>query len=249
MEKLNMTVGRFQPFTKGHLNMVNEGHAKCIVYQIIPPEMPDSIDKLKVKGKKVKKYQVQNVLKFLNKENINLTEDEKELCKRPFTNELVSNELDIVKRNNNHILDVVYVKNLMDAIYQFNKFCTDNSDKYEPQYLMCGEDRADDYSEKIGKYEEMPTKLGSKDIIPNIIKDKLEANIGSGRTEGVSGTAVRTSIINNDKQEFERLMPQGTSIMFNEFKQSFDDYKDILQNLIKEMKMTSLRNYIVESLC
>ena len=125
-----MTVGRFQPFTKGHLNMVNEGEAPCVVYQIAPPSMPDSIDKFKVKGKKVKKYQIENVLKFLNGEDVKLTEDEKEICKRPFTNELVSKELDIVKRNNKLIFDIVYVKNLFDAIGQFNKFCTDNKDKY-----------------------------------------------------------------------------------------------------------------------
>ena len=29
-KKLNMTVGRFQPLTQGHLNMINEGDAPCI---------------------------------------------------------------------------------------------------------------------------------------------------------------------------------------------------------------------------
>ena len=41
MEKINMTVGRFQPFTKGHLNMVIEGDAPCIVYQIKPAGIPE----------------------------------------------------------------------------------------------------------------------------------------------------------------------------------------------------------------
>lgn len=29
-----MTIGRFQPFTQGHLNMVNEGDAPCIIYRM-----------------------------------------------------------------------------------------------------------------------------------------------------------------------------------------------------------------------
>jgi len=56
-----MTVGRFQPFTQGHLNMINEGEGPCIVYQIIPPSIPSSIKDMKVRGKKVKKEQIQNV--------------------------------------------------------------------------------------------------------------------------------------------------------------------------------------------
>ena len=33
-QKLNIAIGRFQPFTQGHLNMVNEGEGPCIVYRI-----------------------------------------------------------------------------------------------------------------------------------------------------------------------------------------------------------------------
>ena len=43
-----MTVGRFQPFTKGHENMVNEGEAPCIIYQIKPSGIPESIKGLKI---------------------------------------------------------------------------------------------------------------------------------------------------------------------------------------------------------
>lgn len=246
-KKINMTVGRFQPFTKGHLNMVNEGEAPCVVYQIAPPSMPDSIDKFKVKGKKVKKQQIENVLKFLNGEDVKLTEDEKEICKRPFTNELVSKELDIVKRNNKLIFDIVYVKNLFDAIGQFNKFCTDNKDKYEPQYLMCGDDRVDEYAKLIDKYDELAISIGSTETLPNILKGKLKTNVGKGRTEGLSGTAVRASIINNDKQGFERQMPNGVGIMFNDFVNAFHTFADKLQGLIKECRI-SLIEYIKESL-
>ena len=95
-----MTVGRFQPFTKGHENMVNEGDAPCIIYQIKPSGIPESIKGLKILGRVVKKESVNKVLQYLNGEQIDLTEQEKELLKRPFTNELISKELDIIKKNN-----------------------------------------------------------------------------------------------------------------------------------------------------
>ena len=138
-----MTVGRFQPFTKGHENMVNEGEAPCIIYQIKPSGIPESIKGLKILGRVVKKESVNKVLQYLNGEQIDLTEQEKELLKRPFTNELISKELDIIKKNNKNILDVVYVKNVFDALDRFNNFIMENDDKYEPQYWMCGDDRVD----------------------------------------------------------------------------------------------------------
>jgi hypothetical protein len=248
MEKINMTVGRFQPFTKGHENMVNEGEAPCIIYQIKPNGIPESIKGLKILGRVVKKESVNKVLQYLNGEQIDLTEQEKELLKRPFTNELISKELDIIKKNNKNILDVVYVKNVFDALDRFNNFIMENDDKYEPQYWMCGDDRVDNYETMIDKYDELETELGSGVNIKNVLKGRLKVNTGKGRTEGVSGTAVRKSIINNDKHAFERIMPKGTGKMFDEFVEAFDKFKSKLEVLIKECGMTSLKNYIFEKL-
>ena len=65
MEKLNMTVGRFQPFTQGHLNMVNEGNAKCIVYQIKPAGIPENLKGWKVNNKTVKKPELENIINYI----------------------------------------------------------------------------------------------------------------------------------------------------------------------------------------
>ena len=243
-----MTIGRFQPFTKGHLNMVVEGEGPCIVYQIKPAGIPESLKGYKVGGRVVKKDAVQNVINYLNNPSGELTEQEKELLKRPFTNELVSKELDIIKKNNKNILDVVYVKNVFDALDRFNNFIMENDDKYEPQYWMCGDDRVDNYETMIDKYDELETELGSGVNIKNVLKGRLKVNTGKGRTEGVSGTAVRKSIINNDKQAFERIMPKGTGKMFDEFVEAFNKFKSKLEVLIKECGMTSLKNYIFEKL-
>ena len=124
----------------------------------------------------------------------------------------------------------------------------ENDDKYEPQYWMCGDDRVDNYESMIDKYDELETELGSGVNIKNVLKGRLKVNTGKGRTEGVSGTAVRKSIINNDKQAFEKIMPKGTGKMFDEFVEAFNKFKSKLEVLIKECGMTSLKNYIFEKL-
>ena len=148
---------------------------------------------------------------------IDLSEQEKELLKRPFTNELVAKEFDIIRKNNPQIIDVVYVSNMFEAVAQFNKFILDNQDKYEAQYWMCGDDRLSDVNRIYDSYISTGKELSIKtDKYENVISN-LKINTGKGRTEGVSGTAVRKSIINNDKSAFEKIMPKGTGVLFDEF--------------------------------
>ena len=246
MEKLNMTIGRFQPFTQGHLNMINEGDGPCIVYRINSSgKMPETLKGFKVGGRVIKADSVKTVANYIDNPEGDLTTQEKELLKRPFTNELIEKELEIVKKNNKNIIDVIPVINMFDALIQFNKFMTDNADQYEPQFLMCGDDRADAYAENIDKYDELDDAWQSGKKIPNVLKGKLKVNIGKGRTEGVSGTDVRKAILNKDKSAFEKIMPKGVGKMFDEFVEAFDKFKGQLQGLIKESKVFSnyIRNY------
>lgn len=239
-----MTIGRFQPFTVGHENMVKEGENPCIVYQIKPAGVPDNIGDWKISGRKVNKKAIQNVLEYMNNNCVGeLSEFEKEILKRPFTNELVSKEFDIVKKNNKIIFDVVYVSNMFEALARFNKFILDNKDKYEPQYLMCGDDRVDSYSKLIDQYDELEIEKGGEKF-PSTIKSVLKTNTGKGRTVGVSGTEVRKSILTDDKQKFTTLMPSGVGNMFDEFKKSFDDFKLKLESVNESYKITesALRN-------
>ena len=256
MQKLNLTIGRFQPFTQGHLNMINEGEGPCIVYRINSSgKIPETIKGWKVGGRVIKPESIKKVASYIETQEGELTEQEKELLKRPFTNELIEKELEIVKKNNKNIIDVIPVVNMFDALIQFNKFMTDNADQYEPQYLMCGDDRADAYAENIDKYDELDDAWQSGKKIPNVLKGKLKVNIGKGRTEGVSGTDVRKAILNKDKSAFEKIMPKGVGKMFDEFVEAFDKFKGQLQGLIKENKefknyinnnMKSIREYLIK---
>ena len=246
-KKLNMAVGRFQPFTQGHLNMINEGEAPCIVYRINSTDkVPDTLKGFKVGGRVIKKDSVQIVADYIENPEGDLTEQQKELLKRPFTNELISKELDIVKRNCDKIIEVVPVLNAYQAFAMFNKFILDHQDEYEPNYWMCGNDRVDTFVKMIEKDDEVAIERDGKKY-PNVCKDKLKTNIGKGRTEGVSGTAVRKSILNNDKAAFSRIMPKGVDSMFNDFVNAFHEFRGKLLSLIKESHM-SLRDYVFEHL-
>lgn len=249
MKKLNMTIGRFQPFTQGHLNMVNEGEAPCIVYRINSSNKKIERKKkgIKIGSKSWSDESVNKVIAYIDNPTGDLTEQEKELLKRPFTNELIDKELESVKKANKNIIDVIPVVNMFEALARFNKFILDHSDEYEPQYWMCGDDRVDDYSELIDKYDKLAITRGGEEY-ENVVKGKLKTNIGKGRTAGVSGTAVRKAILNKDKAAFEKIMPKGAGAIFNDFTKAFDDFKDQLQNIIKEHKTMTLKEYISESL-
>lgn len=255
-QKINLTIGRFQPFTKGHENMVNEGDAPCIIYQLssADAEIQTTRNGIKIGSKSYKKDAVKNVVSFLNGEKIELDEKEKELLKRPFNTHLIEQEFDIIKKQNKNIIDVVYVKQWFDAIGHFNKFIYDNQDKYEPQYLMCGDDRKSEYQMLIDKYiapgEDISIVARGSDMCKNVISN-ITINTGKGRTEGVSGTAVRASIIDKDKLAFAKIMPKGTDKMFNTFVDAFDDFKEKLESVIKESNnhyLVSLSDYITESI-
>ena len=244
-KKVNITIGRFQPFTKGHLNMILEGELPCIIYRISSSKADSDMNKLKVKGKVVKKDSIKNVIDFFNNGGEgDLTEIEKEVLKRPFTNELIEKELDILKRHyKKQFVDIIYVKNAYEALADFAMKVSEG--QYEPNYLMCGDDRVENYTKLINDTSTWKTPTDECD---NVLKGKLIPNIGKGRTAGVSGTDVRKSIIKKDRSSFSRIMPDGVDSMFDDFVNAFEQFIKILSKNVSENSRVSLKNYIIESL-
>ena len=250
-QKLNIAIGRFQPFTQGHLNMVNEGEGPCIIYRINSSNKTIERKKkgIKIGSKSWTDESVNKVIAYIDNPTSDLTEQEKELLKRPFTNELIDKELELVKKANKNIVDVIPIIHVYDALGRFNAYLTEHSNEYEPGYWMCGDDRKADFEdniEKMSKYTDLETEFKSGKTYPNILIGKLKVNTGKGRTEGVSGTAVRKAILNKDKAAFEKIMPKGAGSLFNDFTKAFDEFKAQLQNIIKEHKMMTLKEYIFE---
>lgn len=244
--KVNITIGRFQPFTQGHLNMIIEGDAPCIVYRINSSKADEDTSKIKVKGKVVKKDEIKHAIEYIDNNGVgNLSETEKEILKRPFTNALIEKELEIVKQSNKkYFVDVIYVKNAYEAIADFAYKVSQGL--YEPQYLMCGDDRIDTYTKMIES--DKPWKTVDGQECENVLKGKMTVNIGKGRTEGVSGTAVRQSIIKGDKSAFAKIMPNGADRMFDDFVAAFKTFRQTLSDTINEyINFTTLRDFITES--
>lgn len=256
-KKINMTIGRFQPFTLGHLNMINEGtnnNAPCIIYQIKSKDMPDILNGWKVGSKVVKKHEINNILKYIEEpNNVLLSEHEKDIMKRPFSNELINKELDIIKSNNkNLIYDVVYVSNMFEALIKFNDFIIEHNDEFEPGNLICGDDRYETYSKTVNKYDEFDSILYNKKV-RNYLKDKIDVLYLKRNQKVVSGTKVREAIIKNDKSTFSSLMPSGVgNAMWFDFKEAFDDFINKLKGMITESntnnKISNLVDYINEQL-
>ena len=244
--KVNITIGRFQPFTQGHLNMIIEGDAPCIVYRINSSKADEDTSKIKVKGKVVKKDEIKHAIEYIdNNGDGKLSETEKEILKRPFTNALIEKELEIVKQaNKKYFVDVIYVTNAYEAIADFAYKVSQGL--YEPQYLMCGDDRVDTYTKMIES--DKPWKTVDGQECENVLKGKMTVNIGKGRTEGVSGTAVRQSIIKGDKSAFAKIMPNGADRMFDDFVNAFKTFRQTLSDTINEyINFTTLRDFITES--
>ena len=113
---------------------------------------------------------------------------------------------------------------------------------------MCGDDREEEYTKLINKYDELEEKIGSSNKIPNLLKGKLKVNTGKGRTKGISGTEARKSILLKDKKKFSEIMPKGTDVLFDEFVNAFNEFKIKLLS-IKENYIINLKNYLLEQLC
>lgn len=116
---------------------------------------------------------------------------------------------------------------------------------------MCGDDRVDKYTRVINvDVGDKSWKLTDGSEVENVLKDRLKINIGKGRTEGVSGTAVRQAIIRNDKSAFAKIMPNGVDGMFEDFVAAFKTFKETLKGTINEyhnFDFMDLKDYITET--
>lgn len=184
MKDCNFALGRFQPFTKGHLQMLKDGYDKNGLPAVI----------LMISNKKFD-------------------------AKHPFSDELIRKELEEVKKHYDFIADVLPASSAsMIAI---------GETLYEKGYVghlwLCGDDREAQFKRQADnpKYREQ-----------GHFPDDLTTYTGTGRTEGVSGTAVRETIKNDDLAKFKTLMPKGAEKYWDEFKEAMSQIKESKDDLI-----------------
>ena len=198
MEKkpCNVALGRFQPFTKGHLQMLKDGFDKngypAVVFMIAN-----------------KKFD----------------------SKHPFSDELIAKEMAIVKKNYDFVAETVPATSA-DIVKIGQKLAEMG---YEAHLWLCGDDR-----EAAFKRQAENPKYREQGQFP----DDFTTYTGTGRTEGVSGTAVRESIKADDKKKFESLMPKGTSDMFDEFKEAISQVKESMKDLENYIRIYEAQHHV-----
>lgn len=170
MKDVNMTIGRFQPFTRGHLQMVLDGEKKNglpAVVLMIQNKKPDA--------------------------------------RHPFSDSLVKKEIDLLKKHY-PIEDVILVSNA-DIVKAGQ---TLNESGYTAHLWLCGDDREAAYK----KQAENP-KYREQGSYP----EDFTTYTGTGRIEGVSGTAAREAIATSDLKAYKKVMPEGTDRLFSAFQE------------------------------
>lgn len=174
MKDCNIALGRFQPFTKGHLQMLKDGYDKngypAIVFMISN-----------------KKFD----------------------SKHPFSDNIIRKELDIIKKKYAFIADVLPATNA--NIVEMGKMLHKNG--YMPHLWLCGDDREAQF-----KRQATNPKYKDEGFLPN----DFTTYTGTGRTEGVSGTAVRNALKEDNKELFVSLVPAGIEKLYDEFKEEID---------------------------
>lgn len=141
--------------------------------------------------------------------------------KKPFNDELIIEELEIIKNNYNFIEDFIpmtkpLIGQMCDSLKQHG---------YEANIWLAGPDRIDRYRHQL--------KLEYIDQLGVRLPELMETN------RYCSATEVREIIKTCNKKKFEELMPKGTGKLFDKYKQQIDSIKEGL---------ISLKDYILEHL-
>lgn len=245
MKQVKVVLGRFQPMTLGHLKIATYKDLKG----------PDSEQKSNLREHPdLKEIAKQKTVIFVVS-----TPPEKVDKRHPFDDNLMKKEFDIIKKNySSEIEDIMYVKGadicawgemLKHAGYQASVWIT-GSDEFKmykgmalkvPQYEEGNRDNRDfkDACTKSFYVEEVQRNESSTDFISTI-----------------SGTKVRQSLLDNDKELFKRMMPKGTDKLFDDFKKAVENAPEPVKKTKKTKKIKeyfynskiSLKNYIQEHL-
>ena len=144
--------------------------------------------------------------------------------KHPFSDELIAKEMDIVKKNYKFVAETVPATSA-DIVKIGQKLAEMG---YEAHLWLCGDDREAQFKRQAEnpKYREQGQ-----------FPDDFTTYTGTGRTEGVSGTAVRNALKANDKEAFIKLVPKGVDKLFDDLKSEIDKVQESMKSLSNYIKM------------
>lgn len=156
----------------------------------------------------------QSVLEALYKENgyptvVACIKNTKHDAKHPFDDELIAKEFDTCLNNEKFFEDHIYVTSA--AIDKIGAALKEKG--YLAHLWGCGTDRAKSFERMASNPKYIV------DFADDFKVFVVERDENSNGIDGISATKVREAIKNDDKKEFERMMPKGAGKLFDEFKE------------------------------
>ena len=234
---VKICLGRFQPFTLGHLKMA--------IYKNLKGPDKEQKDSL---------VQQPDLYKIANQKTVILaisTSEDKVDTRHPFSDDVMKDEFELIKQNyKDEIADVLYVNSadicacgaiLKDAGYKASVWLTgsDEFPKYKKMAIM------------VPDYEKRNVKNCAGAYTDSFYVEEIERTEDKDFVSSISGTKVRQALLDGDRQLFSKMMPKGMDKYFDEFKKKVENApepkKKTSKKKIKEGIMP-LKEYILESI-
>lgn len=239
MKQVKVCLGRFQPFTLGHLKMA--------IYKDLKGPDAEQKDSLREQP---------NLKEIANQKTIILsilTTKDKVDTRHPFDADLMKDELELLKKNySSEIEDILYVKSA--DICAWGEMLKQKG--YQASVWLTGSDEFAMYKGmaiKVPEYEEH--NRDNRDFKDACTKsfyvEEIERSNDGDFVSSISGTKVRQALLNDDKELFTKMMPKGADKYFDKFKEAVENApepkKKTTKKKVKE-GMKSLKKYILEAL-
>lgn len=242
LKEVRICLGRFMPFHLGHLKMAT--------YKDLKGPDKEQQDKLRE----------QPNLKEISKQKTVIlavsTPKDKVDTRHPFNDQIMKDEFDLIKKNyKDEIVDILPVKNA--DICAWGAIIKEAG--YKASVWLTGSDEFSFYKGmalKVPEYEEKNLKDCAGAYAPSFYVEEIERTEDKDFVSSISGTKVRQSLLDGDKELFAKMMPKGMEKYFDEFKEKVENApepkKKVSSNKKSKSKvkegMQSLKNYILESI-
>ena len=239
LQEIKVCLGRFQPFTLGHLKMAT--------YKDLKGPDKDQQDKLREQPNLEEISKQKTIILAVS------TPNDKVDTRHPFNDDLMKKEFELVKKNyKNDIEDVLYVSSA--DICAWGELIKKSG--YKASVWLTGSDEFNMYKSmaiKVPEYEEH--NRNNKDCKDAYTKsfyvEEIERTEDKDFVSSISGTKVRQSLLDGDKELFGKMMPKGMEQYFDEFKEKVENAPESKKKPSKKNVkegMISLKDYILENM-
>lgn len=230
MKQVRVCLGRFQPFTLGHLKMATY---KC--------KGPETIQGFKGPIDQKEMLREQPDLDEINKQKTLIlvvkVDDDKVDNRHPFSYTLMEKEMEYVKKYP-EVEDIMFVSSA--DICAWGEMIKKAG--YQASVWITGDDEAKPYVEmamKVPEYEEH--NRDNRDCKDAYTKSFYVESIKRVEDEndfvsGISGTKVRRALLDNDQDAFKNMMPAGVECLFDAFKVAVENAPEAKKKAAKKVK-------------